>query len=600
MRYEVSFDALEFSALQKRVKGNFDNPKFDSKEAYGKVLFSGWFLVDDPDFCLKVNFAGSKTEIHYLNVNRPDVAKHFGMSSDLQFCGFQFQLNLNGPYIDVAVSYQGIDYTIWRIKESEYHCAEINKVKRLWESFHKISDLEYLSNETLTDKDTKILFSLFSLSDIDGVFLSFRLNNIFDFRDVAEFSQFISLFRDPYWAMDAIKQSSELGFLKIQSPSEGPVCYCVGSYSIEDFNFLLFEGLSIQFYIVQHCANVVIIFPTLYQCIQLNITQWALHAINKIPALFAELKKLCSAGISFPKKSPAKFSGVNVSQSRPYHFLYDYLHGLDYLSSHGVLLNSISISGFDFIEVSSYFDNVLDFFSIDQGVLNHRLCWLNTFYLMPCLQYVNGNYDRGFVKLSQRLRENNVIGFGGEDNLKNEKYDLVFWVGVSTEKRSWIEQTMGIVSVISSLQESYESMLVLIDGRTSTLTGTETTNPIISRENEIFNEISRLSSRVNFVNLVGRTMSEKIFFASFVDIFFTSFATDSMYVSCVHGKKGVVYVAPSIGDQRKIHIHKNAFEIPQQKIREVNAKGKAWHETSVSIDWRDVFYCLTDVLKERN
>src|SRR5690606_8102837 len=106
------------------------------------------------------------------------------------------------------------------------------------------------------------------------------------------------------------------------------------------------------------------------------------------------------------------------------------------------------------------------------------------------------------------------------------------------EKRSWVEQVAGIISIISMLLEKYKSILIIIDGRTSPLTKTESGQTIIDRENSIFREISEALPQVDFINLVGRTMSEKIYFSSFVDLFFTSFATDSLYVSCIHGKNG--------------------------------------------------------------
>lgn len=73
-----------------------------------------------------------------------------------------------------------------------------------------------------------------------------------------------------------------------------------------------------------------------------------------------------------------------------------------------------------------------------------------------------------------------------------------------------------------------------------------------------------------------------------MNIFLTRYGTDSLYVFCINGKKGVVYASPSIRNQRLLHAHKNVIEIPDDKIKEINHEGKPWHEVNVSIDWSDI------------
>lgn len=598
MKGEIYFDAEQYSLLQAKVRGNFDNPKTDLKEAYGKLFFSGWIISETKDVLLKVRYSEQQTEIYFLNISRPDVTKYLNLSDEFQFCGFQFHVDLNiSKTIEVSVSSDGIEYTIWKIKASDPDQQRIDKIKNFWEALH---DPRITSTEDPSLEDAKILGSLFHLSNANEVYYSLQLKDSNNFEDEGDFHNLIQSFKNRYWAMDAVENSAINGTL-IHSSHNGKVSFrCAGSYAIDDYNFILFSGIDFQFYLVQHCTNILIIFPALYKCVSLFTGDLATYAMGKISELFLTLSNLKKLGISFPRLSPALFDGLNVSHGRPYHFVYDYLHGLDYLSLTNMQLNSLAVSSFDFLELSQYFDNIKSFCSVEQFSLNRRSSSLGNFYLMPCLQYINGDHDRNLVSLSKNLREKNQRIFLRSRPIKKtfkKDYKLIFWVGVSIEKRSWIEQTEGLISIIDALYKKYRDVLILVDGRTSPLTNSsQPSSTIFERENEVFKKIRNSLPYVDFINLIGRTMSEKISYASSIDLFFSSYATDSMYPSCIQRKPGAVYVAPSIGERRSLHVHEDVIEVPAESVFEINSQGRAWHETSVSMSWKDVYSCIEALL----
>ena len=103
---------------------------------------------------------------------------------------------------------------------------------------------------------------------------------------------------------------------------------------------------------------------------------------------------------------------------------------------------------------------------------------------------------------------------------------------------------------------------------------------------------------ITCISLIGHSMAEKISHASAVNLFLTSYGTDSLYVSCINGKPGVVYVAPSIGNHKSLHVHRKITEVPENFITEINPDGKPWSEVSVSITWRNIYNCIEEDLSE--
>ncbi|KOO58224.1 hypothetical protein WH43_10650 [Rheinheimera sp. KL1] len=589
MMYQLDFDFSKLDLLKSLIKGHFDNPERGLKIFRDSIFISGWFLSEDYEVYLKVKYRTGQVFKKLLDVERPDVIKHFGLSERSAMCGFQLQIEPKGQEFILAVSVGSVDYDILNISSFSYSEDEISKVKSAWLALH-VHDVSDIALDDEPGFEYNVIKPIFCFSSIQSVYAKHVDALKARFEHSSDFLSFFEGFYKRDWAVDYIEN------LASDSLGTGFECHCVASYVIDDFNFLLFDSVGFRFYIVQHCTNVLIVFPTLFECVSLYIEEWANAALDKLGKLFSLLVKLSNTGIKFPAIGPAKFHGLNVSQSRPYHYVYDYLHGIDYLSQKGVLnLNAYSVKGFDFLDVSIFFDNIAFSKSDDAYELNKYLSLNQFFVIMPCLQYVNGSYDRDLISLSAKLRA------AHSHSLDLEPYDFVLWVGISVEKRKWVEQVEGISSILKMLKIRFSKLCVILDGRTSTITDSFRSNKVVLEENLIFNEIISLVPDVNFVNLIGKGMQEKLAFAEKVDFFLTSFATDSLYVSCINKKRGVVYVAPSINvDQRKLHVHHTIVEVPGDKITEIKVDGKSWHETSVSMDWRDVYACIEQVLDRGN
>lgn len=101
---------------------------------------------------------------------------------------------------------------------------------------------------------------------------------------------------------------------------------------------------------------------------------------------------------------------------------------------------------------------------------------------------------------------------------------------------------------------------------------------------------------IEWISLIGATMDLKISTASDVDVFFSSYATDSMITSCICQKKGVVYAPTGIGSAKALHIHHNILELPKNHVLDIGDSSTPWHKLSVSMDWRHVYACIKQVI----
>jgi hypothetical protein len=606
MTYFLQYDNFRFSALENTVKGYFENPRFDIKEVEDKLFFSGWFIAYKSNFFIKIKYSNGPEIIHYLTIDRPDVLDYFGLRAENIQCGFQFEVDFNdNQNIFISVFIDDVEYIIWKIIKSEFSLDQINSIKNNWLSFHVSEKDNHLLNISRSAAGS-VINTLFSLSTEDLVYGDFFSNNDQSFKSLDSFKSFILFFQDPLWTMKSIEKAVNEKYLKYELDYQNFSFTCVGSYAIGDFNYLCFDGPDFQFYVVQHNTNVLLAFPSIFRCINLGYEGWARAAMNMFGELYEILNLMKDKGIQFPKVKPAKFFGVNLSQSRPYHYFYDNLFGLDYLCSRVESLSAFSITGLNFIDPKKYFKNIkyFDLFkqknqiSLGQPEVNCSLSEPSFFSLMPCLQYKSVRDDKRLADLSRTL----IIGAKNEFPfpINLTKNTLVFWVSISVEKRCWLEQEEGIISIVKLLQNNFENIVLIVDGMTSALNAHNIPPQILKSENLIFDNLERDLPGVTCISLIGHCMPEKISYASAVNIFLTSYGTDSLYVSCINEKKGVVYAPPSIRDQRLLHVHKNVIEIPDDKIKEINPEDKPWHEVNVSIDWRDVYNCLKEALNEFN
>lgn len=576
-----------------------ENPKDSSSYRLGQqVRFSGWVLPLDAKSSVEwlVKSCGKTVGSYLPSVKRPDVQRHFSIACD-NFVkhGFDFSI-ATGEFDCVCLKLNEVEIQVWSVDVIDVPNAEgLTRTARGFRDLHKLfverdSSIDVL----LADNFQEILSSDFKLLSARQ-FISWRAQM---FGSALNIESAFKILKKPDWPIEFIANGSDSGnFSALGVLSDGEVC-CRFGIVVGDFNYLFFSNREEYFYLVQHCANVCLVFPEHMLVVGLSeVGHLVTTARDKLPELYRQVREHAN---SIVNKKNGHFLGICLTQSRPYHYIYDYLFGLNLLSNR--LNNKFDIygvAGFDFFDVS-FFENCKFYESLSNEQLNKKCLSAGGFLVMPCVQYICSNFDRELLGLASKL-----VNFSNEfcaarfPLLDALDADLVIWIGVSNEKRSWIEQVDGFSRIIQELSKKFNNISVFVDGRTFPISPREADFGNKIREDKLFDDLVLRCPEVSFFNMIGLQPVEKIYLAQKIDFFISSYATDSIYPSAICGKSGVVYVAPSIGDQRYLHIHHDVIEVPSDKVKEVEKSDgvkKSWHETSISMNWRDVFECVQKIL----
>ncbi|WP_346796477.1 hypothetical protein R5M92_13465 [Halomonas sp. Bachu 37] len=596
MSFKVLFESS--TTINLKIEGGFDNPKNELRVSQDELFVSGWFYLpyEKISIIVKSTFDDGTTseEEHFLNIYRPDVTDHLGLSSKDLTLGFQFIAPLlNVVKVEAFIKIANTCHKAWTgIKLNLPSSIAKNISERCWQEIHHFQPTSNYKFDDSFFIKIKDRFKIYSENEFDDLFkMEYPLCEI-------NFHDFVEQFKKEDWALRTIMNLKEGEVLEVKGFISNEIFTCRASFIIDDMNFLFFSNNKDCFYLIQYTTNISLFFPIYFGSLVLEIDPLVVkQAHSKLPKLF---KKLANMGESLlvRKKCYPTFLGLLLANYRPYHFFYDYMCGLNSVieKTHRTY-KTFGIHGMDFFPKDTLPDKCI-YASESELRINSMLAKNNQFLIMPCILFHRSNLHGEFKSLSSKIIKN--CSYNLDSNIRWEQYDLVIWIGVSTEKRSWIEQIRGYSSIIRDISVKYNNLLVLVDGRTFPQNPQDSDITCKEKEDSILSALISENKEVNFLSMIGLQSSQKIFLASKIDFFISSYQTDSMYPSAICAKPGVVYIAPTVTqEQKSLHIHHKIIEVPSEKIKEIrdiNHTHQSWHELSVSMDWRDVYECVLKLI----
>ncbi|WP_252107373.1 MULTISPECIES: DUF6270 domain-containing protein [unclassified Halomonas] len=374
---------------------------------------------------------------------------------------------------------------------------------------------------------------------------------------------------------------------------------CDSSFLISQSNYLCFfnEEQEIEIVLEQRHLNVSAIYFRKFSL------------VYKFDAATFPLKLVESFCLDLKAKSEVKnnsYIGVLVSYSRPYHYFYDMVPALKLnLEKMSIKekysVTPIRINGADFLNLDflGFFNGVRgkDFaseasvnkylikngFIIKLGYPNSLLSKIDG-YFNSRLKYIS-KFDEMLLNIVQR----DSLSIFHELN----KSEFVFWVGICGEKRRWKEQEKGIALCVSELRRRFSSVVVLVDGFTSPISG-ENVSLNADKENDILQRIQlpfETDKSIKFISLINQTSVEKIKYSQFVDAFLTGFLTDSMYPARFSKAVGIGHGSYAAKEKYLEHIHPKTHFIKSDRRRDASIFKKTnenWARQSYSIRSGDV------------
>lgn len=282
------------------------------------------------------------------------------------------------------------------------------------------------------------------------------------------------------------------------------------------------------------------------------------------------------------------FGGIRIGQTRPYHFFYDqaiHLAGLrDRLPAAARRLAA---------DADCYLDPQAICGWAAEPVRPDR------YYLTPNL--VGGTWWRhadapGFLAAASRM-EAAIRAAVPPAGIVWPEGSLVLWIGITGQKRSWLDQVEGHAAIANALARLHPTLVLLIDGMTAPH-GRRT----LHVEDDLVAEAirRRLAPNVLAVPLIGADYATKIAYGHGAHAFIANGGSGSLTPLRFCGLPGVLHSNDAIrtfeGDRypQEVHFVDSAWvrEVPHPE----NPRGD-W--VSYRIPWQHIHNLLAGILARR-
>lgn len=416
--------------------------------------------------------------------------------------------------------------------------------------------------------------------------------------EVDSVKKMFAKFRDDKAIFSLLDQAVKHSMIELPSIFSDRILRCVGSFQVGVRNFVRFVDDKESFYLIQHHRFFrAIYFPLRRMVICVDESPLGPEVAA---GLDREILRLLPKLAAEHKVREARFAGLSVSYPRPYHFFYDLLPVVfKWFSDRPDILHNlpsiIQLTDGDFLPAKEFFSFQGDQYSfVNFQELNDYFVERRQFLLHPgyAERKVNSldSLDQALRGYALRRSEAGKILAA-----KRKHGDIAIWVGVCAEKRSWLQAKLALHKLVARLAASSNSVKLIVDG----LTATSSNSFVGSYESELslLKEVERsMPTNVETISLIGAAATDKIAVAQGVDLFLTSFLTDSMWVARFGKKTGVAHGANVAAYFD--HLHPNTFFVPKAYITDSPAKANEnWAKVSYSIDPDFVVdYCM-EVIK---
>ncbi|EOL9058073.1 hypothetical protein ACM920_000422 [Campylobacter jejuni] len=186
-----------------------------------------------------------------------------------------------------------------------------------------------------------------------------------------------------------------------------------------------------------------------------------------------------------------------------------------------------------------------------------------------------------------------------------KSYDLVLWLGLPGEKRSWIEQIDGIWNIIKQLSSYFSKIKIYFDG----MTAPDSLREEFLDNNKLYLKVKKRLSDLNsenfvcdVVSLIGCDYRTKIYYCSKVDMAISDIGTTSLVPFEFCQKPGIgIYGVSEVNWIIDRFKSKNSLFYPVDKkytaipFDEKGVKDKA----SYHIPWQHIFNLIAECLKKQ-
>lgn len=315
----------------------------------------------------------------------------------------------------------------------------------------------------------------------------------------------------------------------------------------------------------------------------------------------------------FTPSQPAHFGGYLVGHSRPYHCFYDGLLALQAVREANELQAEdplFSKEGEAFVDLGRCLELAQRHQQLSQEALNDFTAsngtyllqlgfWFHTRAEDPVLRALADAVD-GQLREAAR-RDSHLAAIGALEEL--ESCTPLIWVGITGQKRSWVEQVEGTAALLNALHQAYPGLGVIFDGWTPPLASSDYHRREARNDDRVIQKIIkrlRFKTRGRVGVIAGLPLLEKIRVGLGVDAFVTNYTTGSLNVARICARPGVGHMGQRMAASKHQHIHHHTREIPSELVQDVSDPSTPTGYVNYSLPWEALYEGLLQVLAEHH
>ena len=422
----------------------------------------------------------------------------------------------------------------------------------------------------------------------------------------SQFSAFCENVLRPDFVVHMARLSREGHFPAIFSQDNGVL---LGSRLLVDWNILMIQEGEQRLFVFQGVTSCDAIFIP-----GLNKLIIVCHITSQ--NILSCLRELSLTPDFYQLDSPRSFCGYLVGHARPYHCNYDSLLGLQRIRDEGELCHEDALFSKDdeaFIDLGAGLGLTQNHQIRTKDRLNKMTETKNGYLLKIGVFFGSQPPDSYSLELANSvdtsLRQyattsSNLSSSGALDLL--EECHPLLWVGITGQKRCWIEQVEGTAAILNELHEYYPNLGVIFDGWTPPLVNGNRSDyhqKESRKDNDIIQEIiKRLPFRKQgrFGIVAGLPMLEKIRIGMSVDLYMANYTTGSINIARICQKPGVGHMSNKMVAHKFQHIHYRTKEIDIKLVKDECDPDKPTGYINYSFPWQDMYNKLLDILTELN
>lgn len=541
------------------------------------LCFSGWINPKNENrrYTLKIVSATGIEVIVTPNVPRPDVVNRrkdvTPLTGDSDFFGFKADFPLSDTisvYVQIdnkevlwqTISTAEIDFDVFSVlrqflSKGQVSNSKLNKLELLGpEVMKKVVDIEATNTNVINP--SRIPASL-------GAAEKDWFNKFIKYIDSADFLSRLLL-----------SHSAESG-IGIPSPFSSDFAVLVSTVFIVDANFLIFRYGNTHFYIGQYLHTLdFVYFPEKSLLLRFNNSHYEQR----------HLIALISHGLRNPKvllkklKKPANtiLGGLILNGMSPYHFFYDCIPSL-YAANKCDALKGVnaffSIKGECYYPVEKLFNLEATNKKYTHIEFINLQAETDQFFIVAGASYKQ--LDALQVAEMDRQITCHAIASSPDEmtSVTNslEGYYPVLWIGISAQKRSWINQNEALIKALQSIYAMHPNMAIIFDGMTSNIFKANADAQDFSKDHELVEAIkAMLPPKITAASTVGLNSQEKLILANAADFYIANYSTGSMYPARFTHLPGVAHLSKAMMSiVRDIHIHYKTFTVPDELITDI-------------------------------